>query len=52
MKKFTNMKKIGLNNNFEKEIIEKIKLTEEEIKRGEGIDADIVFQELRQKYGY
>ncbi len=27
-------------------------LEEKEIENGEGIDADIVFRELRQKYGY
>ena len=34
------------------DIIEKLKKSEKEIENGEGIDADIVFRELRQKYGY
>ena len=33
-------------------IIEKLKKSEREIEKGEGIDADIAFEELREKYGY
>lgn len=36
----------------EKEIIEMLKKSEEEIRKGKGIDADIVFKELRDKYNY
>ncbi len=46
---------IDVNYNQQKknnEIIEKLKQAEEEIERGEGIEADIAFKELRQKYGY
>lgn len=38
--------------NMKKDIIKKLKQSEEEIKKGEGIEADIAFKELRQKYGY
>lgn len=34
------------------DIIEKLKKSEEEIERGEGIEAKTFFKELRQKYGY
>lgn len=37
---------------LKKEIIEKLKKSEEEIENGNGIDADIVFKELRDKYEY
>ncbi len=33
-------------------LIEILKKSEEEIEKGEGIEADIAFKELRQKYGY
>ena len=33
-------------------IIEKLKKSEKEIEKGEGIESDIAFKELRQKYGY
>ncbi len=35
-----------------KEIIEKLKKSEEEIDNKEGIDSDVAFKELRHKYGY
>ena len=35
-----------------KDIVNKLKKSEEEIERGEGIEADIFFKELRQKYDY
>ena len=35
-----------------KEIIKALKKSEEEIENGEGIDSDIAFEELRQKYEY
>lgn len=38
--------------NKRKDIIKKLKESEEEIERGEGIEADMVFEELRQIYGY
>lgn len=38
--------------NMKKNIIKKLKQSEEEIKKEEGIEADIAFKELRQKYGY
>ena len=33
-------------------IIDKLKKAEEQIKNGEVIDAEIVFSEMREKYGY
>ena len=33
-------------------IIDKLKKAEEQIQKGEVIDADVVFSEMRQKYGY
>lgn len=55
-----NSVKIGIKEINEKEydedlelnIIEKLKKAEEQIKNGEVIDADIVFKEMRKKYGY
>lgn len=38
--------------NRKKDIIKKLKESEKEIQRGEGIESDIAFKELRQKYGY
>ncbi len=35
-----------------KEMIEKLKRSEEEIDNKEGIDSDVAFKELRHKYGY
>ena len=35
-----------------RDIIKKLKQSEAEIERGEGIKAEIVFKEWRQKYGY
>lgn len=35
-----------------KDIVNKLKKSEEEIENGEGIEADIFFRELRQKYDY
>lgn len=52
MNKITNVKKIKIKNDLEGEIVQKLKIAEEEIKRGEGIDIDIVLKEMRQKYGY
>lgn len=37
--------------NRKKDIIEKLKKSEEDIKKGEGLESDIAFKELRQKYG-
>ena len=37
---------------FEINLIEKLKEAEEQIKNGEVIDADSVFKEMREKYGY
>ena len=37
---------------FRKEIISKLKKAEEEIENDEGTSDDIVFKELRQKFGY
>lgn len=34
------------------EIIKKLKMSEEEIENGEGIESDIAFKELRQEFGY
>lgn len=36
----------------EEELIRRLKKSEEEIEQGKGIDSDIAFKELRQKYGY
>ena len=52
MRKITNIKNLRLKDNSKKEIIEKLKKAEEEIERGEGIESDVFFKELRQKYGY
>ena len=52
MNKITNVKNIKTENSLDEEIIQKLKIAEEEIKRGDGIDIDIVFKEMRQKYGY
>lgn len=41
-----------MRNSAEEELIKHLKKAEEEMERGEGIEADIVFKELRQKYGY
>jgi hypothetical protein len=35
-----------------KEIVEALKESEAEIERGEGIDSDQFFKELKQKYAY
>ena len=35
-----------------KNIIKKLQRSEQEIENGEGIEADMVFKELKQKYGY
>ena len=37
---------------LEENLIEKLKKAEEQIKNGEVIDADAVFEEMRKKYGY
>ncbi len=37
---------------MQEDIIKKLKKSEEEIEKGEGIKADIAFKELRQKYEY
>lgn len=39
-------------NYTEENLIKILKKSEKEIERGEGIEADIAFKELRQKYGY
>lgn len=33
------------------DVMEKLKQAEEEYERGEGIKAEVVFEELREKYG-
>ena len=38
--------------NMKKDIIKKLKKSEDEIEKGEGIESDTAFKELRQKYGY
>ncbi len=38
--------------NIEKDVIKKLKKLEQEIENREGIESDIAFKELRQKYGY
>ncbi len=38
--------------NMKEDIIKKLKESEEEIENGEGMESDVVFKELRQKYGY
>lgn len=38
--------------NIKKDIIKKLKKSEDEIEKGEGIESDTAFKELRQKYGY
>lgn len=38
--------------NMKKDMINKLKESEEEIERGEGIESDIAFEELKKKYGY
>ncbi len=40
------------NKNMKEDIIKKLKESEEEIENGEGMESDVVFKELRQKYGY
>lgn len=37
---------------MKEDIINKLKKSEEEIERGEVIDIDVAFKELRQKYDY
>ena len=37
---------------LENNLIEKLKKAEEQIKNGEVIDAEAVFEEMREKYGY
>ena len=37
---------------MKKDIINKLKNSEKEIENGEGIDAEVAFEELRLKYGY
>lgn len=34
------------------DVIQKLKQSEEEIERGEGIPAEVAFRKLREKYGY
>ena len=33
-------------------VIEKLKKSEKEVENGEGVDADLVFNELKEKYDY
>ena len=40
------------NQGVDDDVLKKLKKSEEEIEKGEGIDADEAFKELRQKYGY
>ena len=37
---------------MKEEIIKKLKKSEEEIDNGEGIEANVAFEELKKKYGY
>lgn len=37
---------------IKEDIIKKLKASEKEIENGDGIESDIAFKELRQKYGY
>ena len=37
---------------MKKDIINKLKDSEKEIENGEGIDMEIVFKEMKLKYGY
>ena len=37
---------------FEINLVQKLKRAEEQIKNNEVVDADIVFKEMRAKYGY
>ena len=37
---------------MKEDIIKKLKKSEEEIESGKGIEADVAFKKLRQKYGY
>lgn len=37
---------------FEMNLIEKLKKAEKQIKNGEVTDADVVFKEMKEKYGY
>ncbi|MBE5821120.1 MAG: hypothetical protein E7311_00845 [Clostridiales bacterium] len=37
---------------FEKDLVNKLKRAEEQIRNGEVIDADIVLREMREKYEY
>ena len=45
-------RKTLMSKNVRKDIIKKLKNSEEEIEKGEGIEAEIAFKELRQKYEY
>ena len=49
--KFPKYKK-NTNSFFTEEIIEKLKQSEREIENGELVPAEVVFKEMRQKYGY
>ncbi len=49
---YINTKSLTIKKNKRDEIIEKLKIAEEEIEKGYGTESDIVFKELRQKYGY
>ena len=46
------IRKNNENNVLRNEIIKALKKSEEEVENGEGIDSDMAFKELRQKYGY
>lgn len=48
----TNTQSITIDNIITEYIKEKLKKSEEEIEKGYGIEADIAFKELRQKYEY
>ena len=45
-------RKTVMSKNMKKDIIKKLKKSEEEIEKGEVVEAEISFNELRQKYGY
>lgn len=42
--------RIKTEESMRKEIIQKLKKSEEEIEKGEGIEAKVFFKEMRQKY--
>lgn len=45
-------KTIAIKKQSDHDLYQKLKEAEEQIKNGEVVDADIVFAEMRKKYGY